>query len=190
MIAVAGATAVGLRNPNSKTDAIAIFREALLPVRPGSTPVIQLGEVDCGFVIWYRATKYAEPVEDQLEQAIAAYFEFVDLLRAAGYPSVLITGAVPPTIRDDQYWGDVANARREITASLAERTHLTLRYNGRLRDEAAKRALPYVDVMDSVLNAETGLLDDRWRHPDPTDHHLDPEQAGALWADRLNSLQI
>lgn len=190
VIVVAGATAVGLRNPNSKTDAISIFRETLLPVRPRSIPVIQLGEVDCGFVIWYRAAKYGEPVEDQLEQAIAAYFEFVDVLLDSGYPTVVITGAVPPTIRDGQAWSDVANARREVTASLFERTRLTQRYNERLREEAMARDLRYVDLLDSVLNAETGVLDDKWRHPDPTDHHLDPEQASVLWADRLNRLRF
>ncbi|MEG3176389.1 hypothetical protein U1872_09120 [Sphingomonas sp. RB3P16] len=187
---VAGATAVGLRNPNSKTDAIAIFRETLLPLRRAVIPVIQLGEVDCGFVIWYRATKNAEPVEDQLEAAVAGYFSFVDELLDKGYPTVVVTGAVPPTIRDGQAWGDVANARREVTASLLERTRLTQRYNERLRQEATSRGLCYVDLLDSVLNAQTGVLDDKWRHPDPTDHHLDPAQVSILWADRLNRLRF
>lgn len=59
---VPGATAVGLRNPNSTTNALETFRAALLP-RRNVIPVIHLGEVDCGFVIWYRAEKYGESLE-------------------------------------------------------------------------------------------------------------------------------
>ncbi len=72
---VSGATAVGLRNPNlSQTNALAQFREKLATVTPPVAVVIQLGEVDCGFVIWYRARKYAESIQMQMQQSIDAYF--------------------------------------------------------------------------------------------------------------------
>lgn len=143
---VGGATAVGLRNPNSLTDALRIFRTALLPPRSGVTPAIHLGEVDCGFVIWYRAKAHSKSIDTQVEQSIAAYFAFVDELTRAGYPTVVITGASMPTIRDGENFSQVANLRREVTASLLERTSLTIDYNRLLAVEAEKRGLPFVDI--------------------------------------------
>ncbi len=185
---VKGATAVGLRNPNSKTDAMAQFRAGLLPKPDDAIPVFQLGEVDCGFVIWYRARKYGEAIERQVQQSIAAYFDFVDALVAGGYPHVVVTGAVVPTIRDGLDWGEVANARREVTATLFERTALTLSYNDRLRQGATARGLSYIDISSDVIDPATGVVSDVYRNPDPSDHHLDPDKAGSLWAEKLNIL--
>jgi len=183
--AVGGATAVGLRNPNSVTDALQTFRAALLPRRPGVTPVIHLGEVDCGFVIWYRAKAHGESVEDQLARSISAYFAFVDDLIAAGYPSVVITGASLPTIRDGENFGDVANKRREVSTPLADRMDLTIEYNRRLAAEASSRRLPFIDIAPLVIDSANGLVADNFRNADPTDHHLDPNKTAPLWAEQL-----
>jgi len=120
--------------------------------------------------------------------SIAAYFAFVDALLAAGYPSVVITGATLPTIRDDQDWGDVANLRREIKTSLRDRTALTFAYNDALARQARLRRLPYIDISQGLIDPATGLIADRFRHPNPTNHHLDPVTTGPLWADALNGL--
>jgi hypothetical protein len=185
---VGGATAVGLRNPNSLTDAVGIFKKALFPAVATATPVVQLGEVDCGFVIWYRAKKYGEGIEAQVEQSVAAYFEFVDELMASGYTTVVISGATLPTIRDGQDWGDVANARREVETTLLQRTELTLAYNARLRAAAEHRALPFIDIAEKILDRNTHVVAEYFRHPDPTNHHLDSNKAGALWAAELNRI--
>lgn len=185
---VGGATAVGLRNPNSHTDALAKFRAVLLPARRDCIPIIQLGEVDCGFVIWYRAAKFGESVETQMDESLAAYFSFVDGLRREGYPTIVVTAPILPTIRDGQDWGEVANARREVTATLQQRTKLTLRYIEALRDGARLRDLPFVDLTPDLLDSSTGVVAEAYRHPNPTNHHLDPEKAAILWARHLNSL--
>ncbi|WP_424362795.1 hypothetical protein [Methylocystis parvus] len=183
---VGGATAVGLRNPNALTDAVSVFRASLLPRATGARPVIHLGEVDCGFVIWYRAKKYSESIDSQFEQSIAGYIGFVDELLGDGYSTVVISGATLPTILDGQDWGEVANARREVTATLVQRTELTLAYNERLRAAADLRSLPFIDISHSTLDEKTKVVAERFRNPDPTDHHLDPVEAGALWAMELN----
>jgi hypothetical protein len=186
---VQGATAVGLRNPNSLTNALAVFEKCLLPRKRNVIPVVQLGEVDCGFVIWWRASKHNESGEAQLEHSIAAYGEFIEKLLRAGYPKIVVTGATVPTIQDGQDWGEVANARREVSASLQERTALTRRYNAALRRLALERDLPFIDIGDLVLDPATGVVADRFRHPDKTDHHLNPKLVGPLWADALNDLR-
>lgn len=186
---IGGATAVGLRNPNtSQTNAIGHYKDALIPLRTGISPVIHLGEVDCGYLIWYRAQKFDEPVDLQMSQSLQAYFEFVDTLKNAGYPEIVVTGASLPTIRDGTDWGQIQNLRREVTASLADRTALTLRYNERLKDGASKRGVQFIDIADALVDDRTGVIHEYYRHPDPADHHLHPERAGRLWAEKLNSL--
>lgn len=187
---VGGATAVGMRNPNSATNALQIFRGFLQHKSRQSTLVLQLGEVDCGFVIWYRAQKYSEPVEDQLRQSIAAYLGFVFELQYAGFRDIVITGATLPTIQDGQDWGDVANKRRDVTASLQQRTQLTLDYNRVLQSKSRDFGLPYLDITADIIDPATGTVRRDCLNPDPRDHHLDYGAAGRLWADKLCGLAI
>lgn len=189
VVAVGGATASGLTNPNSTTNALALFKQALLPVRPRTVPVIQLGEVDCGFVIWWRAAKYGEPVAEQMNKAVTGYFELVDHLLEVGYATVVVTSATLPTIRDGVQLGDVVHRRREVTASLLERTRLTLEFNAALAGQAKARKLPFLDVSSTMLDRRTGVIDEKFLHSDPTDHHLRPRRAGRVWARALNRLQ-
>ncbi|MGC2855048.1 hypothetical protein ACM64Y_06205 [Novispirillum sp. DQ9] len=182
---VVGATAVGMRNPKSKTDALGRFREALARTTGPQTVVLHLGEVDCGFVIWYRAAKYGEDVHDQARASIASYFAFVDELLAEGRFHVVVTGATLPTLRDGdgggEGGGEVANLRKEVTATLAERTALTLWYNMLLRTNAAQRALPFVDMASQAIDPATGVVKDWFRHPNPRDHHMHTLRAARLW---------
>src|SRR5699024_6294695 len=123
-------------NPNAKTNAIGRFRTWIADKSRNSIIIMHLGEVDCGFVIWYRASKYGEPVENQLRQSIDAYFEFVDELIADGFQNIIVTGATLPTIADDDQVGEVVMQRSAIEATQSERTELTHVYNSRLKDSA------------------------------------------------------
>ena len=138
---VPGATAVGLRNPNSITDAINIFREALKNKPTSSHILTHLGEVDCGFVIWWRAQKYGDSIDKQFKESIKAYQDFIHEVLASGYRKVCITAASLPTIRDGIDFGTVANKRSEIQVSLHDRTQLTLAYNNTLREFAAQSSV-------------------------------------------------
>jgi hypothetical protein len=181
---VGGATAVGLRHPTSKTQALAHFRDRLTPVDPRVIPIFQLGEVDCGFVIWVRAQRYGESIVAQLEGSLEAYRDFLIEQRGAGYRPV-VTSATLPTIRDGQLDGEVALLRAEVRASHRARTDLTLDYNARLAEICGAEGLLFVDATPDLLDPATGLLSDSFRHPDPSDHHLDPKTAGPVWARRI-----
>jgi hypothetical protein len=183
--AVNGATAVGLRNPNATTNALEIFTHYLARTDPGAVVVMQLGEVDCGFVIWYRAEKYRDGIDEQLDQAIAAYFAFIDDARARGHANFVITGSTVPTIQDGRDWGAVANARRAVSASLEQRTELTRRYNRRLAELALARGLPFIDIWDETIDPTSGVVRPEFLHRRATDHHMDPARAAACWGPRL-----
>jgi hypothetical protein len=184
-IEVGGATAVGMRNPNAKTNAIGRYREWIGERSRDAIVVMHLGEVDCGFVIWYRAAKYDERVQAQARQSVEAYFEFVDELLGAGFRNIVITGATLPTITDDDQLGEVVEKRSSITATQRERTELTLHYNRLLADAAAQRELPFVDISRDVVDPATGVVSTRLRNRNPADHHMDPDLASVLWARRL-----
>lgn len=171
-VPVSGATALGMVNPNSKTNALKIFRRYIRFIPPRSSVLLMLGEVDCGFVIWYRAAKHRLPVDDQLAQSLANYEQFALALRDRGHENIIISSVPLPTIQDDQEWGDVANARREVKATLLERTGLTSRYNEGLRQFARKHGFDFLDFHDEMLDPVSGVVRNELRHQNRRDHHL------------------
>ncbi|MDD2774368.1 MAG: hypothetical protein PHU06_00285 [Gallionella sp.] len=184
---VPGATVVGLRNPNSLTDAINIYRASLLNQPAGSYVIIHLGEVDCGFVIWWRAKQYGESIEKQFQESIDAYSQFLEEVLEKGFVRLCIAGASLPTIRDGVDLSDVANKRAEIIVSLQQRTELTLKYNQKLNDLANKLGISYFDITDAVLDRSSNLVHDFFRNPDSCDHHLDKQKTAGIWAGKCNS---
>jgi len=173
-IAVPGATARGLLNPNSRTDALQIFRRRIESAKPWQYLFFQLGEVDCGFLIWYCAQKYKISIKDALETSILNYCNFLEWIRARNFDNIYILSVPLPTIPDGVNWGEVANARREVKASQLERTALTLEYNDRLKQECEKRGFCFIDITSEQLNPETQIIDTRFVNSDILDHHLNP----------------
>lgn len=184
---VPGATVVGLRNPNSCTNAINIFRDSLENQPIDSYVLIHLGEVDCGFVMWWRAEKHGEPIDMQFQESIVGYKEFLNELLAKGFSRLCIAGASLPTILDGIELGAVANKRSEIRVSLRERTELTLEYNRALKGLADKLGISYFDITDAILDRSSNLTHDFFRNADPYDHHLDKLKTVGIWASKCNA---
>jgi len=181
-VVVPGATASGLENPNdSRTQAYPTFRRAL-DATPARRVIVTLGEVDTGFVIWYRAAKYRESVFAMLDRAVAAYTGFLTAVSADF--DVLCVSAALPTIPDDVSWGDVANQRREVRASQRARTALTLEFNRRVRDAALTRGVSCL-LLDAASLGPDGLVRSDLLNPDPRDHHYAPERYAALIAESI-----
>lgn len=184
---VPGATAVGLRNPNSITDALNLFRGTLDKKDRTSFILTHLGEVDCGFVIWWRAQKYKESIEKQFTDSLSTYQNFIIELRSIGYKKICITGASLPTIRDGVDYGEVANKRSEIQVSIHDRTKLTLAYNAALKKFADRSSFYFFDIADATLNNKENIVCDFFRNSDPTDHHLDKTKVCGIWAMSCNN---
>lgn len=170
---VGGATAQGMRNPNSKTNALQIFTEKIEKLLVTDRLIFQLGEVDTGFVMWYRAIKYNESIEKQLAETIKIYFAFIDKLLIKGFKKITLISAPLPTIEDNQEWGEVANARKEVKASKKERTDLTLKYNNILKENCNKRGIKFIDCSDELIDKTTGYINLKFKNKDPLNHHLD-----------------
>ena len=181
---VVGATASGLENPNSKTKAYPIFREAIKK-STAKQVIVMLGEVDTGFVIWYRAQKYQESVASMMDKAIESYSRF--LLELAMRFEVVCISTPLPTIQDGNDWGDIANARRDVTALLVERTALTLEFNRIMQLFCRQNNIRYL-MLDGLSLGEGGTVKTDLLNSDCNNHHYDPEQYSRLLVDGLTGV--
>jgi hypothetical protein len=181
---VPGATAVGLRNPNAITNALAQFRAAAVAAshQDATHVLVHLGEVDCGFVMWWRQQKYGDSIEYQLHESLAAYRDFIFELQGMGFSRICITGASLPTIRDGVDFGEVASKRSSIKSSLEARTRLTQMYNDELLRMAKENFLSYFDISVAVINKSSGVVADYFRSSDPCDHHMDKMKTVGIWS--------
>lgn len=194
LLIVPGATALGLVNPNSKTDAFALYRNYIKTVPKHNTLLFCLGEVDCGFVIWYRAKKYKQSINEQFHQSLSNYKTFIDEIEKQGYKSIIILSTPLPTIIDGQEWGDIAKLRKEqlnrkdITASLKERTELTVQYNKELNIFCEMKGYSFLNIEADTLDRNTGVVKKTYRNSDPLDHHLDHNQISFLLIKQLRAI--
>lgn len=167
---VGGATISGLTNPNSVTQAMAVFKRALKASR-SKVCIVLLGEVDTGFVIWYRAKKNGCEVDVYLEKAILNYQKFLDGISKRR--RVICISAPLPTIRDGLKWGDVANKRKEVTATQLERTDLTMRFNASIQKHCEEVGICHINL-DSQSVGDDGVVGEFLRNKSRRNHHYDP----------------
>lgn len=186
---VVGATAQGVVNPNSKTDSMAIFSDMIYKIQEPSKKflLLNLGEVDCGFVIWYRAQKYNQSIQDQLNRSVTNYFRFIDsVVRNKFSPEqILIASVIPPTIEDNADPQYLAGARSEVYAGIVERTKLTAEYNEVLKSKCINEGFRYVDVFRRLISKKTGIIDPYFKHENPSNHHLSSRRSSDIWIEEI-----
>ncbi|MDR5858481.1 hypothetical protein FZZ93_04165 [Halomonas eurihalina] len=179
---VSGATLSGLSNPNSKTQALNVFDKALEKNSKRDALVFLLGEVDVGFVIWYRASRDEVTIKEALSKSLNNYEA---LIRKGKMNSpVFVLSAPLPTIPDYGAIGDVAKERSKIKASLEDRTELTLDFNSQLKSLCGRLGAHYIDCDVNVVNEEGGLRHEFY-NDNPADHHYDESSYVSLISDVL-----
>jgi hypothetical protein len=139
--------------------------------------LVLLGEVDCGFVIWWAHERRGLSLADGLDRAVAGLVVLVE--RAGRVAPVIVISAPLPTLRDNAAFGDYANLRREITASQEERTSLVREFNCRVREAVEPLGVEYVHLDDSSLGSD-GLVSPLLALQREHDHHYDPVVYGRL----------
>jgi len=169
VVSVPGGTLSGLSNPNSKTQAMPVFNWALLHKKFDSV-VFQLGEVDLGFVIFYRAERDNIEVSVAVEKALDNYKLLISL--ALKKSSAIVMSTCVPTIADGDSYGAVKNARRNIKATQEERTLLTLQFNQKLKKWCIEQGVIFVSF-DRQVVGENGLIKPEFLNKNKADHHYD-----------------
>lgn len=181
---VGGATISGLENPNSKTNSRNIFEKALKTFRRRKSTIVMLGEVDTGFVIWYRAAKYKESVDEMLKKTVTKYERFLEQIKK--HKEVIVISTPLPTIHDDAS-GEVADLRKEVTATLLERTALTLKFNALISSFCEAHNVIFLSLDEDSLG-EDGLVNPELLNDDPTDHHYNQLKYTQLLIPKLNEV--
>lgn len=184
---VSGATAQGAVNPTSQTNALNVYIEKIKNISLHDFDLIgtMLGEVDCGFVIWYRAQKYNISIDEQLNTTVNNLFKFINthLLKGTNADKIVVLGSILPTITDDAR-GDVAHLRSTITVSQKDRTHLTLKYNNLLKSKCDELGFNYIDITSNTISSN-GRIDQKFLSLDATNHHLDFNKVGNIWYNKI-----
>jgi hypothetical protein len=185
---VGGATAYGLGNDASITQAYSKFTRAVARFADYDTILLMLGEVDCCVSMWNRAARRQEPVFEQIDPALAGIQRLIDWLRAQGKRDIVILGSILPTVADHECALQLDAMRRAIGAGQRQRTELVLEFNARLRALAERNGLPYVDLTAETLNGESGLVDAAYLIEGAVDHHLAQDKSAPLWAAKLRAV--
>lgn len=181
---VPGATASGLQNPNSKSQAHPRFLQSVSS-KAFDAILVLLGEVDCGCSVWRRAERDNQPVERILEGSISSYAAYLDEVHQAGIPLIVISAPLP-TVRDSDIREQVARRRHQIQASQLERTRLTVRFNRRIQRICSEKGIDYLNL-DELCLGEDGLIKPTLRHKNPFEHHYRQSEYARLLCTELMS---
>lgn len=187
---VGGATAQGLVNPNSKTNALPIFEKKINDTKMDKL-LIMLGEVDCGFVIWVRSKRYNISVDEQINNSINNIFFFIQKIldnnKYLSNKDIIVVGAILPTIKDSTNKKFLGGARSEVDISQIERTKKTIEYNNLLKNNCNVFGYNYIDITEYIISNE-GIVKDYYLNINPYDHHLDSNKTFKLWISKLKCI--
>ena len=186
---VRGASATGLGNPRSKTNAINEFKKYLDDnSKNNDWLLIQIGEVDCGFVIWFREMQGKGSVGELFNESLNNYKRFVDYLINKGYNKIILVSVPLPTIGDDAPLGEVAEMRSSIRVDQKTRTVITKKYNSELYSYAKEKNILFLNYEPEITNAETGLVKTCFKNENPGDHHLNVTKIAPILRRKLRKL--
>ena len=192
VVVVGGATAQGAVNPNSATNALILFKNKLKTTNPNEFHyiMIHLGEVDCGFVIWYRKEKYNIRIEDQLKISTDNLFQFIhsEIVPYFEPSKIIVNGSVLPTIQDNTDKNYLMGARSQVNASIQDRTQLTLQYNDQLKHFSFQYGYNYMDITADILDNVSNTVNTHYLNKNIYDHHLNNETTYSFWLRELHQI--
>jgi len=182
---VTGASAQGAVNPNSTTNALQEFQNILsTDTSIYDAVTIQLGEVDCGFVIWYRSQKYKISIQEQVNLSLANYEKFLKEIVEPKFKNVLVLSVPMPFIEDTSNNNFLSGSRKGITASLKDRTELTLNYNKKLYNICQKNKYHFIDVTNDTVD-DRFKVKQEYLNKNKWDHHMNPKVIWKVYEKRI-----
>jgi hypothetical protein len=183
--AVAGTMAIGLSNPNSRSGALTAFRQIMSGLPRDEHLLFMLGAGDCTYLLWHQQEKLGRPLEKQLATSFATYTGFLDGLLDEGRGNLVVAAVPLPAVFDDDETVEDLPEYRRVSASLADRTELTRRYNRMLRRWTADRGVGFLDFERDLLDPERGVIRDEFRRRHRQELHLRWDLFSPILARRL-----
>jgi hypothetical protein len=186
VVSVGGATALGIANPRSQTNALLIFRALLKTLPARSEVVVMLGEVDCACLLFLFAQN-GHNIDQLFDRSVNNLCGFVKEVQVHGHRVIAI--AVPPQIIEDYTdWNNPGSLRLQVRATWEERMRITRLYNERLEIWAAANDCPVVNVESDVIDPLTSRVAAPFRRADPDDIHYADDRLGPLLGQRVSEL--
>jgi hypothetical protein len=165
---VPGATAIGIDNRESVTDALNRFTETL-EASAHDWVLVNLGEVDTAYSLWRLLELRRHTIEALTDFAVDHYCTFIADI--ATRHRVAVLSAPLPTLADQAAPRDeTAAVRQQVGASQRERTELALAFNARIKSFCDAHGLPYLDSSREAQGPD-GLVKRAWLKRSGFDHH-------------------
>jgi hypothetical protein len=183
----AGATAYGLANPGSDSGALAATRQLRPRIARADRVLVQFGEIDCRRAAWKAALDSRRPVEETIRESAAHLENYVAREILPHNRQILLLGAKPQIIGDEDFYRNAAEDERTVFQPLAERERITLAFNALLRQAAERLRIGYADL-DHVLAEEKGrqqFFRDAFWDSYTTDTHGNVDYFATLYFKRL-----
>lgn len=187
-----GATAQGLSNVNSSTNAGNIIAKSIIAIKPNKLYVM-FGSVDLDFVLFKKIVDDAGlNIKDYIDYVVDRYVDF--LVRLTTPPVVL--GIHLPVTAGDFAYSNIANSTG-VDVALIKESMLKMEINDAMR---ASYAIAFNDILgarlqqleipffriDQLMINSSGLVDSIYVNK-PWDHHANKYQVLNLWAEVLKS---
>ncbi len=156
IIYVPSASAMGIKNLNSKTKAYAKFIDGLEKYNYNKI-VITLGEVDTSYTIWSYSKQKSIKIEELLEKSLDNYKNF--LIKITSYAPIIVLSASLPTLDDIEKCDDtISGIRKKIDISQKDRTKLTLDFNRNIKIFCQNQQdIKYIDL-DTFALSKNGIV--------------------------------
>jgi hypothetical protein len=188
VVAVKGATASGIKNPHSATSARARFEAALRSVKGWQHVLVNLGEVDCNFIIWRQAEHAGTGIDAVLASALDGYARFLREIVERSPASVSVLSATLPTIEDYQkleedypdYDPEILGLRNQIRVPFSARIELTKKFNADLATRCAAMGIRFIDTTAEQLDPATPRVRAELVAAGVPSIHLDTDRYAAL----------
>jgi len=154
---VPGATAYGIWNLQSQTNAYKKFMEALETYNYEEI-IVTLGEVDISYTLWYLSAKTEKPLEMLLELSIQRYKTFLHTL--VSYAPIKVLSTSFPTVNNVKECDDsISGVRKSVCISQKERTQLALKFNDKIKAFVENQSdMQYFDFNSMALDTKTGTV--------------------------------
>ena len=169
---VHGATARGSANPKTKTNSLEQFRNGLKGPKAKKV-IIGLGEVDCGYIIWWRNAFKNETIEKALTDSMDGMFNFIqsEILQIYEPKDVIIMSVIPPVIEDNTNPNFLEGRRAEVNPSIEDRYELTVKWNNVLAERCNKLGYTCININSEITDSNNRVLN-KYRNPNALNHHL------------------
>jgi len=183
IVRIAGATAYGLINTKSESNAHNVFLTALKSKSPSFTAFV-IGEVDCNAMVF---RKKCQTPKETLERSVYNYCSFLQTIRRYSRP-IVCSVHLPPVedYASNDYTDNERAPRSYVNASKAERTHLVLYFNEMMKILCKELKIDFLDYTSDIIGKDSLL--DMGYSLGPGNSHLDPKKIGPIVCQKLKRI--